>query len=136
MKSTILIFVLASMVSIMCFAEEVVPQSTPQMEQVAEPAAPPQWAEDLIMSVEKLPIIGPIVSKILVYLGIVSSILTAFIAFLLTALNSLSVILSLSGLAKFAEKVKLFKDGKIMYWLKYLSLFNAKKPVKPIIVPK
>ncbi len=95
---------------------------------VAEPAAPPQWAENLLVSVQKLPVIGPIITKIMVWLGIVSAILTSLIAFLLTALSALSGVLNIAGLAQAADKIQLFKNGKIMYWLKYLSMFNAKKP--------
>lgn len=95
---------------------------------VAEPAAPPKWAEDLIMTAQKLPVIGPIVSKALLYAGIVSSILTALIACLLTIFTALSKVLNLAGLMSIAEKVQLFKNGKVMYWLTYLSMFNAKKP--------
>jgi hypothetical protein len=94
---------------------------------VAEPAAPPKWAEDVIVTAQKLPIVGPIVSKALLYLGIVSSIITGFIAFLLTALSALSGVFNLAGLTGLSDKIQLFKDGKIMYWLKYFSMFNAKK---------
>jgi hypothetical protein len=97
--------------------------------QVAEPAAPPKWAEQLIVTAQELPVIGPIITKALLYLGIVSSILTALIACLLTMLNAISGIASLTGLAKYADKIQMFKNGKIMYWLKYLSMFNAKKNV-------
>jgi hypothetical protein len=96
---------------------------------VAEPAAPPQWAQDLIVSAGKLPVVGPVVTKGMVYLGIISSILTAGIAFLLSVLAALSGIASLANLTSFATKLTAFRDGKIMYWLKYLSMFNAQKPV-------
>lgn len=99
--------------------------------QVAEPAAPPKWAEQLIVTSQELPVIGPIVTKGLLYLGMVSSILTALIACLLTVLNALSGIASLTGLANFAAKVQIFKNGKVMYWLKYISMFNAKKNATP-----
>ncbi len=95
---------------------------------VAEPAAPPQWAEAVLVAAQKLPVVGPIVSKIILYLGIFSSILTALVAFLLTILKAISGIANLTGLVSFAEKLQVFRDGKIMYWLKYLSMFNAKKP--------
>jgi hypothetical protein len=95
---------------------------------VAEPAAPPQWAENLMVAAQKFPVVGPVLSKILLYLGILSSILTAFIAFLLSAIGAITGALNLAGLTGFADKVQLFKNGKIMYWLKYLSMFNAKKP--------
>ena len=96
---------------------------------VAEPAAPPKWAEDLIMTAQALPVIGPVISKILLYAGIVSSILTALIACLLTIFSALAKVMNLAGLVSVAEKIKLFRNGRVMYWLSYLSMFNAKKPV-------
>lgn len=142
MKSAFLIFATAFILFNISYANEITPTSTPaavvqtvpvqapiEVVQVAEPAAPPKWAEQLIVTAQDLPVIGPIVSKALVYLGIVSSIVTAVIACLLTILNALSGIANLAGLANFANKLQVFKDGKIMYWLKYISLFNAKKNV-------
>jgi hypothetical protein len=95
---------------------------------VAEPAAPPQWAQSLIVSAQKLPVVGPIVSKAIVYIGILVPVLTALIGAIMAILSALSGIASLSGLLAFGEKVKAFQNGKIMYWLKYLSMFNAQKP--------
>lgn len=97
--------------------------------QVAEPAAPPKWAEDLIMASQGLPVAGPFISKALLYLGIISSILTALTAFVLTVANVLKGISNIAGLTNFSMKVDDFKNGKIMYWLKYFSMFNAKKAV-------
>lgn len=98
--------------------------------QVAEPAAPPEWAAELIVTAQEIPVVGPILSKALLYLGIVSAILTSLIAFLLTTISALSKVLNTAGLVNFAAKVQAFRDGPIMYWLKYLSMFNAKKPEK------
>jgi hypothetical protein len=95
---------------------------------IAEPAAPPAWAEKLIVSLSAVPVVGPILSKALLYAGIVSSSLTAIIAFLLSSIAALGGVLKISGLAEFAAKLEAFKNGKIMYYLKYLSMFNANKP--------
>lgn len=95
---------------------------------VPESAAPPQWAQDLIVKVQSLPVIGPVITKIMVYAGILGSILTAFVAFILTALSALSGIAGIAGLDKIQAAVQAFKSGKIMYWITYLSMFNAKKP--------
>lgn len=141
MKSALLIFTATFLLffcSIQTLANEAVtaptavvqtvPVQTPvETVQVAEPAAPPKWVEQLIMTAQDLPVIGPIVTKAVLYLGIISSILTALIACLLTVLNALSGIASLTGLASFAAKIQVFKNSKIMYWLKYISMFNAKK---------
>lgn len=106
--------------------------ASPQVVAVAEPAAPPKWAADLLVSVQNFPVIGPIVSKAILYVGIVSSILTALVACVLTILSALSGALNLAGLASFVAKIQDFKNGKIMYWLTYLSMFNAKKPDVPV----
>lgn len=98
---------------------------------VAEPAAPPAWAEKLIVAVSAVPVVGPILSKAVLYAGIVSSSLTAIIAFLLSVMAALGGVLKISGLAELAAKLEAFKSGKIMYYLKYLSMFNASKPDDP-----
>lgn len=94
---------------------------------VAEPAAPPKWAQDILVAAENLPVVGPVVSKVLLYLSILSSILTTGIAFLLAILSGVSRLANLAGLAAFAAKVQLFRNGRIMYWLKFASMFNAQK---------
>lgn len=95
--------------------------------QVAEPAAPPKWAEDLIMKLQSMPVVGPYVSKIMVYLGILCAILTGLLAFLLTSLTALSGVLNFAGLTDAVKAIEDFKSSKFMYWLKYFSMFNAKK---------
>ncbi len=102
--------------------------SQPAVVAVEEPAAPPKWVADVIVSAQKLPIIGPIVSKVILYAGVLSSILTALFAAFFTILSALSGVLNLAGLQKIADAVQAFKKGKIMYYLAYLSMFNAKKP--------
>lgn len=104
------------------------PAPSSQTVAVAEPAAPPAWAQDLMVNAEKLPVVGPFVTKALLYAGIVSSSLTAFLTFLMGLLSSLSSIANFAGLAALSQKIQDFKNGKIVYWLKYFSMFNAKKP--------
>ena len=73
------------------------PTATPEPTvPVAVIAAPPQWAQNLLVTAEKLPTIGPIVSKALVYMGILVSILTAGVGFLMALLSALSGIAGLS----------------------------------------
>ncbi len=95
---------------------------------VAEPAAPPKWAENLMVAAQKFPVIGPILAKVLLFTGIISSILTALAAFLLSSMSAISRGFNLAGLVVAAQKIEAFKKGKIMYWLQYFSLFNAEKP--------
>lgn len=141
MKSALCIFAFILIFSICSFSQGDVPvqaspaavtaMATPSpvpMVQVPEPAAPPEWAIELMSTAQELPVVGPYVSKALLYLGIISAILTSLIAFLLTSIRALTGILNVAGLVNLAAKLELFRDSKIMYWLKFLSMFNAKKP--------
>lgn len=102
---------------------------------VAEPAAPPTWAQDLIVTAQGLPVIGPIVAKLLVYIGILSSILTTLVGALLAVINTLMGVFNLAGLVSASTWLAGFRDGKIMYWLRFFSLFNAKKdPASPDVI--
>lgn len=93
---------------------------------------PPEWASELLGSVQSLPVVGPYVSKALLYIGILGALTTALVAFLLAVSESIQQVTSWSGLTVFAGQVQAFQDGKIMYWLKMLSLFNAKAPQSPV----
>lgn len=104
------------------------PPMAPAVVAVAEPAAPPAWAQTVIVGAQKLPVIGPIVTKALIYLGIISSILTMLAAFLSSALTILAGALNYAGLLSAVQKIADFKNGRFMYYLKYLSMFNAQKP--------
>lgn len=95
---------------------------------VPEPAAPPQWATDVLVAASKLPVIGPIVSKGLMYLGILTAILTTLVGAILSILALLLGVFKSGGLVNAVAVIQAFRDGKIMYWLKYFSNFNAKKP--------
>lgn len=100
----------------------------PALVAVPEPAAPPQWAIDVLMSAAKLPIIGPYVSKALLYAGILAALLTSLVAFLLGAVALLSQAFGWAGLTNFSNALAAFKGSQFMYWLTYFSNFNAKKP--------
>lgn len=90
-------------------------------------AAPPVWLQTLVTTAESLPLIGPIVVTVLKYLGIIVSIMTAFCAFLMLALQTIGSIASIASLTTLAAKIQAFQSGQIMYWLKYVSAFNAQK---------
>jgi hypothetical protein len=94
----------------------------------AVPPAPPAWALELLTTVEALPVVGPIVAKGLLYLGILSAILTSLVAFLLSALAGLKSVLNFAGLTTLTSALQSFQDGPIMYWLTYFSNFNAQNP--------
>jgi hypothetical protein len=91
--------------------------------------APPQWVQNLLVTIKNLPLIGPYVSKAIVYLGILSVVLTSLVAFLMGLLKSLSGLFAqFPQLQKLSAALEEFQDGKVMYWLKFFSNFNAQKP--------
>ena len=90
--------------------------------------APPQWMQSALVMVKSLPVVGPIVSKAIQWLAVITSILTALCGCILLILRALSGIASVSQLTVLSEAVVKFQNGPIMYYLKYASLFNAKKP--------
>lgn len=87
--------------------------------------APPAWMQDLFVTIKSLPGIGPIVVKVLNWLGVISSIMTALVAFLLVAIKALGGISNMTGLTNTAKALQEFQNSKIFYYLKYLSIFNA-----------
>jgi hypothetical protein len=95
---------------------------------VAEPAAPPAWAQDVMVAAQKLPVVGPFISKALLILGIVAAILTALAGFLISAIQALKGVFTWAGLTDAANVLVVFQSGRFMYWLKFFSMFNAKKP--------
>lgn len=103
------------------------PAPTPQLTVKDEILVPPTWVQDALIMVKSLPVVGPIVTQVLQWTGVVVTILTAFVAFLLTSIRALSTVMTLAGLAIASQKIESFRDSKIMYWLKYFSMFNAEK---------
>lgn len=93
-----------------------------------EAAAPPAFVQDLVVAIKSLPVLGPIAVKVLNWLTVFFTIISGLCAFLLVVLKSLSGVANIASLAGFAEKIQAFQDSKIIYWLKYFSIFNAKKP--------
>ena len=102
---------------------------TPALIAIPEPAAPPSWATDLLTNVAKFPVIGPYLSKALLYLGILAAILTTLVGAALSILATLKSGFDAAGLDKAADAITNFKNGKFMYYLVYFSNFNAKKPI-------
>lgn len=90
----------------------------------------PAWLDKIISILQGIPVIGPVVTEILKYLGVFAVITTSLTAFLMTALRALVSVFNLAKLVELASKVKAFEDSKVMYYLKYLSLFNATKKVE------
>lgn len=89
----------------------------------------PEWLDKVLAILQGIPVLGPIVTEILKYLGVFAVITTSLTAFLMTALRALVSVFNLAKLVDLAVKVKAFEDSKVMYYLKYFSLFNAPKKV-------
>lgn len=106
---------------------------------VAAPAALPELAQQALVFAEKLPVVGPYVSKILLWIGIIATLMTTIVASLLSLLKILAGIASLSNAPLLVSITKFLTDlqtGKIMYYLQMVSVFNAKKPaVDPTVQP-
>lgn len=145
MKSLLVILYLAFVMTVSVSYGQVAPTPTPipQAVSTAAPTAtpqpdmnlqvkdeilvPPTWVQDTLIMVKNLPVVGPIITKLLQWVGVAVTILTALVAFLLTSIRALSTVMTFAGLAIASKKVKDFETSKIMYWLKYFSMFNAEK---------
>lgn len=91
---------------------------------------PPAWLEKALDVAIAVPVAGPIVVEVLKWLGVISSVLTALVTALLGILWSLSKVLKLAKLVDLAVKVEALMNSPVMYWLKFLSMYNAKKVEK------
>ena len=91
--------------------------------------APPTWMQNAFVTIKALPIVGPIVTKALQWLAVITSILTALCACVLLVLKSVAGIAAFSQLTELSDTITKFQNGKVMYWLRYASLFNAPKTV-------
>jgi hypothetical protein len=103
----------------------VMPEEAPVLKNL-----PPVWLEKALDIVSSMPVVGPVVVEVLKWLGVVSSVLTALVTALLGILLTLRKVLNLAKLADLALKIELFMNGPIMFWLKYFSIYNAKKEEK------
>lgn len=123
-KYNVLLFMLITMIGLSVFA-----QSTDAVVNAVE--TPPDWLLSALQYLYDVPFVGPIMVKVAQWFGVIVTIVTAFTAFLMVSVRALMGVLNLAGLVAFAAKLDAFKDGKIMWYLKYISaLFNAPKPVK------
>ena len=97
---------------------------------------PPVWLEKVMDTASAVPVVGPVVVTALKWLGVLSSVLTALVTAILAIAMALQKLLPLTKLADLTIKVEAFMNGPIMYWLKFFSIYNAKKEEKPIGVVK
>lgn len=102
------------------------PDTAPVVEPVKIPM-PPTWLNDVMSVMLKLPLIGPLLLQVMQWLGLVASVLTILVTFLIGLLQGLSQILKFAKLADLAAKVLAFQNSPVMFWLKFFSIYNAKK---------
>jgi len=136
MKRQLAIFLAAMAITSVCTAEEVKPvpvddtKSIVTVEAVAPKHVPPAWLDSAMDKVSALPVVGPVVVDGVKWLGVVASLMTVLVTALLGALAALQKVLALAKLADLAAKVSAFSNGPIMYWLKWFSMYNAKREEK------
>lgn len=125
---------------VMFFASNLVLAQDPAPAAVAAsptpPPAPPEWVLKALTVVEGVPGVGPIVSKAVQIIAILGSIMTLLVAFLLSLLKIVSPFMSLVNADKVAAFLDAQQKAKWMYWLKWFSFFNAKKPDVPVVAAK
>lgn len=94
---------------------------------VALPAVvqPPDWLTKTLELVSSLPYVGPVVVEIAKWLGVLASVLTILVTALLGILKALALVLPAVRLANLVEVVVALQNSKVMYWLKFFSVYNA-----------
>lgn len=119
--------------SVLSFAQDatIMPSPSP-MPVVVESApqvieAPPEWLVKSLSYIYEIPFVGPYAAKGAQWLGVIVVIITSFTGATLVSLRALTTVLTLSSLVVWADKVYAFENSKIIYWLKYFSMFNAQK---------
>lgn len=101
--------------------------SPEQVQKAVEP--PADWIKTAIVFVYQIPYVGPVVLLIFKWITALLTIVTGLCGFLLISFKALSGVLSTVKLVEWAQAVTDFKDNsKVMYWLKYISAFNAPAP--------
>lgn len=88
---------------------------------------PPTWLAKAMDVVSSMPVVGPIVVEVAKWLGVIASILTILVTALLGVLRVLITSANLLKLASLAAKIEALMNGPLMYWLKFFSVYNAKK---------
>lgn len=86
----------------------------------------PQWLMQLIMMGDQIPVVGPYIVKGMQWLGLIASVTTTVCACLITILKLIEGVANVANLKPVADKLQEFQNGRIMYYLKFVSLFNAR----------
>lgn len=93
--------------------------------------APPAWLQDVLLFLKSMPVVGPYLTEALKWLGVISAVLTTLTAALLSVIKVLTTVLTYAKLPEMAAKLEAFQNSKFIFWLKYFSMFNAQKAIKP-----
>ncbi len=90
---------------------------------------PPAWLESVLLSLAALPTLGPILVKVGQWAGVFAVASTTLAVSAVAILHALGAALKRADLEELAKKIEA-KAKPVVYWLKYFSLFNAKKEEK------
>lgn len=132
MKKIVTLFWLILVASIYTFAQNaaVIPAPVLPVIPPLDPImVPPDWLQSAILLIKNIPAVGPILVKIGQYAGVLATVLTSLSVAVIGILKSLQVVLNIAKAPELAAKIEAFEKGKILYWLKYLSMLNAEKKV-------
>lgn len=127
------------MLPLFLYAAEAVKAADPQPASVAVVAVmpdeappaidlPPPWLENAINFARRIPFIGPVIVEVTKWAGVLGASFTLIVTLLLGLLRILVPVVNIAGLAALALKLQAFESSPIMYWLKFFSMYNAKKP--------
>lgn len=104
----------------------VVPQQS-ATEAINKVQPPPDWLARAISIGTSLPLVGPYLIEAMKILGVISSILTLLVSFLIAAMKVLVPVLKIAKMDSLAAFMEAFGSSNVMYWLKFFSMYNAKK---------
>ena len=117
---------------ILAFAQ--VPATSPINQAALEDVAAdpiPQGLVDTLSAIESLPYIGPVVSKIIMYAGILGTLMTILATFVIGVIKAVGPVLANQKSQDVEAFVQKALDSKVVYYLKWFSFYNAKK--KPVV---
>lgn len=87
----------------------------------------PKWLVSAMDTVAAVPVVGLVVVEVAKWLGVISSVLTILVTAILGILKVLSLVLPAARLANIAIWLAAAESSKVMYWLKFFSMYNATK---------
>ena len=87
---------------------------------------PPEWFESFLLMLKSLPTIGPVIVKASQWFGVLVTVTTSLTVAVISLVNGAAAIANKLGKPEISKKIE-EKAAKIIYWLKYVSAFNAPK---------